>query len=69
VCFYLASDCHVLTDGHVDFANREAFVGGFVFDTLDAANEQFNYHLTGRVCNPDHHDVVLCDQYDIRAYV
>ena len=69
VSFYLASDCHNLTDGHRDFTDKRAFVGGFVFDTLEEANESFNFHITCRVCDPDAHDIDLSDNYGVRAYV
>lgn len=66
VCMYRAEECYVLTDGHKDFTGRDAFLAGFVFDTIEEANELFNFNVTSRVCDRTAHDEDLFNRYDVR---
>lgn len=66
VSFYRAEDCYTLVDGSDDFCHREAFLAGFVFDTIEEANELFNFNVTSRVCDRTAHDEELFNRYDVR---
>lgn len=66
VGFYDAQDCHNLFDGSDDFCHKEAFMGGFLFDTIEEANELFNFNVTSRVCDVDAHNEDLFNRYNVR---